>query len=125
MESFKLTDDAIFDIDAIWLYLLNKEGVETADRIVTALFKGFDKLAGIPTSGHRRADLTNRQVLFYKIFSYAKAEYFNPGGSVKDRPALNTILKGEQSGRLTPDKIIIRATSGNTGIAYAMIAAAM
>ena len=70
MESFKLTDDAIFDIDAIWLYLLNKEGVETADRIVTALFKGFDKLAGIPTSGHRRADLTNRQVLFYKIFSY-------------------------------------------------------
>ena len=56
---------------------------------------------------------------------YAKAEYFNPGGSVKDRPALNMILKGEQSGALTPDKIIIRATSGNTGIAYAMIAAAM
>ena len=70
MESFKLTDDAIFDIDAIWLYLLNKEGVETADRIVTELFKGFDKLAAIPNSGHRRADLTNRQVLFYKIFSY-------------------------------------------------------
>ena len=45
---------------------------------------------------------------------YAKAEYFNAGGSVKDRPALNMILKGEQSGRLTPEKIIIDATSGNT-----------
>ena len=62
MESFKLADDAIFDIDAIWLSLLNS--------IVTELFKGFDKLDGIPTSGHRRADLTNKQVLFYKIFSY-------------------------------------------------------
>src|SRR5688500_8136761 len=55
---------------------------------------------------------------------YGKAEYFNPGGSVKDRPALNMILDGERSGRLTPDKILIDATSGNTGIAYAMIAAA-
>ena len=55
---------------------------------------------------------------------YAKAEYFNPGGSVKDRPALNMINTGEQDGRLTPDKIILDATSGNTGIAYAMIAAA-
>ena len=55
---------------------------------------------------------------------YAKAEYFNPGGSVKDRPALNMILEGERAGFLTPDKVIIDATSGNTGIAYAMIAAA-
>jgi cysteine synthase B len=55
---------------------------------------------------------------------YAKAEWFNPGGSVKDRPALNMILDGERSGRLTPDKIILDATSGNTGIAYAMIGAA-
>ena len=52
---------------------------------------------------------------------YAKAEYFNPGGSVKDRPALNMILDGERSGALTPDKILIDSTSGNTGIAYAMI----
>ena len=55
---------------------------------------------------------------------YAKAEYFNPGGSVKDRPALNMIRDGEETGRLTPEKILVDATSGNTGIAYAMIGAA-
>lgn len=55
---------------------------------------------------------------------YAKAEWFNPGGSVKDRAALSMILDGERSGKLTKDKIILDATSGNTGIAYAMIAAA-
>ena len=55
---------------------------------------------------------------------YIKAEGFNPGGSVKDRPALNIILDGERSGRLTPDKTILDATSGNTGIAYAWIGAA-
>jgi cysteine synthase B len=55
---------------------------------------------------------------------YIKAEWFNPGGSVKDRPALNIILDAERSGRLTPDKIILDATSGNTGIAYGWIGAA-
>ena len=54
----------------------------------------------------------------------AKAEHLNPGGSVKDRPALSMILDGERSGALTPDKIILDATSGNTGIAYALIGAA-
>ena len=54
---------------------------------------------------------------------YAKAEYFNPGGSVKDRAALNMILDGERTGKLTHDRIILDSTSGNTGIAYAMIAA--
>jgi len=54
---------------------------------------------------------------------YAKAEYFNPGGSVKDRAALNMILDGERTGKLTQDRIILDSTSGNTGIAYAMIAA--
>src|ERR1700680_135710 len=54
---------------------------------------------------------------------YGKAEYANPGGSVKDRPALNMILDGERTGKLTPDRTILDATSGNTGIAYAMIAA--
>ena len=42
MDSFQLTEDAILDIDAIWLYLLEKEGVETADRIVTELFSLWD-----------------------------------------------------------------------------------
>jgi len=55
---------------------------------------------------------------------YAKAEFMNPGGSVKDRPALRMIEEGERSGRLTRDRIILDSTSGNTGIAYAMIAAA-
>lgn len=54
---------------------------------------------------------------------YAKAEYFNPGGSVKDRAALHMILDGERTGKLTNDRIILDSTSGNTGIAYAMIAA--
>ena len=54
---------------------------------------------------------------------YAKAEWYNPGGSVKDRAALSMILDGERRGLLTPKKTIIDATSGNTGIAYAMIAA--
>jgi cysteine synthase B len=61
---------------------------------------------------------------FPGIEVYAKAEYFNPGGSVKDRPALNIILEGERTGALTHGKTLIDATSGNTGIAYAMIAAA-
>jgi cysteine synthase B len=53
----------------------------------------------------------------------AKAEYFNPGGSVKDRAALNMILDGERSGKLNHRRVLLDATSGNTGIAYAMIAA--
>ena len=56
---------------------------------------------------------------------YAKAEWFNPGGSVKDRPALSMIQAGLASGALRPGKTIIDATSGNTGIAYATIAAAL
>ncbi len=56
---------------------------------------------------------------------YAKAEWKNPGGSVKDRPALRMIQEGIASGRLVPGKVILDATSGNTGIAYAMIGAAM
>jgi cysteine synthase B len=66
------------------------------------------RLAGVPASAE----------------IYAKAEYFNPGGSVKDRPALNMILDGERTGKLVPGKIILDSTSGNTGIAYAMVGAA-
>ena len=56
---------------------------------------------------------------------YAKAEHLNPGGSVKDRPALRMIEAGLDSGAFRPDQTLIDATSGNTGIAYAMIGAAM
>src|SRR5438270_11836370 len=55
---------------------------------------------------------------------YAKAEWQNPGGSVKDRAAARMILDGESAGHLRPGKTILDATSGNTGIAYAMVGAA-
>jgi cysteine synthase B len=55
---------------------------------------------------------------------YAKAEWFNPGGSVKDRPAKRMIEAAEASGELTKDRLILDSTSGNTGIGYALVAAA-
>jgi cysteine synthase B len=60
---------------------------------------------------------------FPGIEIFVKAEYFNPGGSVKDRAARNMVLDGERSGRLNHSRVILDATSGNTGIAYAMIGA--
>jgi cysteine synthase B len=62
---------------------------------------------------------------FPNVQFFAKAEWFNPGGSVKDRPALSMIQSGIASGKLAPGKTIVDATSGNTGIAYAMIGAAL
>lgn len=62
---------------------------------------------------------------FPSVEFYAKAEWFNPGGSVKDRAALSMIRDGERRGELRPGKIILDATSGNTGIAYAMIGAGL
>src|SRR3981081_102710 len=62
---------------------------------------------------------------FPNIQFSTKAEWFNPGGSVKDRPALAMIKAGLASGQLAPGKTIVDATSGNTGIAYAMIGAAL
>jgi cysteine synthase B len=56
---------------------------------------------------------------------YAKMESFNPGGSVKDRPAIRMIQEGIRTGKLTKDKAILDSTSGNTGIAYAMIGASL
>lgn len=70
-----------------------------------------------------RFDKISRQ--FPNIEFCAKAEWFNPGGSIKDRPALSMIQAGLASGALRPGKTIIDATSGNTGIAYAMIGAAL
>jgi cysteine synthase B len=56
---------------------------------------------------------------------FAKAEYFNPSGSVKDRAAKAMMQYGINSGQLTKDKILLDSTSGNTGIAYAMFGAAL
>lgn len=58
-----------------------------------------------------------------RIQIFAKLEWFNPGGSVKDRPAIRMIREAERSGLLKPGKVILDATSGNTGIAYAWIGA--
>jgi S-sulfo-L-cysteine synthase (O-acetyl-L-serine-dependent) len=58
-----------------------------------------------------------------RVVVFAKAEWYNPGGSIKDRPALSMILDGIRAGRLVRGKTLIDATSGNTGIAYAMIGA--
>lgn len=85
-------------------------------------------------SGHARSVLQligNTPLVSFKhvtqvaapVEIYAKAEWYNPGGSVKDRAALAMILDGERRGLLTHKKTIVDATSGNTGIAYAMIAA--
>jgi cysteine synthase B len=78
----------------------------------------IDLVGNTPLLGFKRitAALGDVRVL-------AKAEWYNPGGSVKDRAALGMILDGERRGLLTMDKILIDATSGNTGIAYAMIGA--
>jgi cysteine synthase B len=59
------------------------------------------------------------------VHLFGKAEFMNPGGSVKDRPALSMVLDGIMRGLLTPEKTLIDATSGNTGIAYAMICASL
>jgi cysteine synthase B len=78
----------------------------------------IDLIGNTPLLGFKRAtaDVAPVEV-------YAKAEWYNPGGSIKDRAALNMVLEGERSGQLTKDKILVDATSGNTGIAYAMIGA--
>lgn len=82
---------------------------------------------------HTLTDLVgNTPLLQLRLFAdsrprvevYAKAEWFNPGGSVKDRAALAMVEAGERSGALTREKIIIDSTSGNTGIAYALYGAA-
>jgi cysteine synthase B len=79
----------------------------------------LDKVGDTPLVRVRKlaADLPGVEI-------YGKAEYFNPGGSVKDRPALNMVLDGERTGKLTPERTLIDSTSGNTGIAYAMVCAA-
>ena len=77
----------------------------------------LDRIGNTPLLDIRLAAREGVQVL-------AKAEFFNPGGSIKDRPALNMIRRGEETGQLVPGKILLDSTSGNTGIAYAMICSA-
>ncbi|MGB8849490.1 MAG: cysteine synthase family protein [Candidatus Acidiferrales bacterium] len=79
----------------------------------------LDCIGNTPPLQLRRVGREFRGVEFH-----AKAEWFNPGGSVKDRAALRMILDGERRGALSAGKTILDSTSGNTGIAYAMIGAA-
>ena len=69
--------------------------------------------------------LKTPQYISDKVEIYAKLEYLNPGGSVKDRPILRMIKEAIKSGELTHDKAILDSTSGNAGIAYSMIGAAL
>jgi cysteine synthase B len=79
----------------------------------------FDAIGNTPLVELSKLDGLNPRV---KI--YGKLEGCNPGGSVKDRPAYYMIVKAEESGQLTKDKTIVEPTSGNTGIALAMIGCA-
>lgn len=76
----------------------------------------LDQIGGTPLVPVNRLN-ANRNVEIL-----AKLEFFNPGGSIKDRPALYMIEEAEKSGELTKDKIILEATSGNTGIGLALVA---
>ncbi|MFN2569619.1 MAG: PLP-dependent cysteine synthase family protein [Candidatus Dormibacteria bacterium] len=79
----------------------------------------LDRIGGTPLIRIRMFETEAPGVLVY-----GKAEFMNPGGSVKDRAALRMIEVAERSGELTGERIILDSTSGNTGIAYAMIGAA-
>jgi len=89
--------------------------------------------AAVPVGQHLLERIGNTPLIrlsrigaeFANVEISAKAEWFNPGGSVKDRAANSMIRDGERSGKLRPGKVILDATSGNTGIAYAMIGAAL
>ncbi len=80
----------------------------------------LDQIGGTPLLRLRRVTVDLRA----PVEVYLKAEWFNPGGSVKDRPVLRMIVDAERDGRLTPGRTILDSTSGNAGIAYAMIGAA-
>ena len=102
----------------------NKPSVAAHDPASAAKSK-IGEHSARPHRQHSAAAPRTHRAGFPNVEFYAKAEWFNPGGSVKDRAAYSMIREGERSGDLRPGKIILDATSGNTGIAYAMIGAAL
>src|SRR5215213_6576713 len=93
-------------------------GVQTTDRGQKRADTLLDLVGNTPLIRRRKFEAGLNGVELY-----GKAEWFNPGGSVKDRPAANMVREGLRSGALRPGKTLLDATSGNTGIAYAMIGA--
>ena len=93
-------------------------GLAVAERMIRPASTILEQIGNTPL-----LRLSKVEAEFDGIQIYAKAEFFNPGGSVKDRAASNMILDGERTGLLTQSKTLLDATSGNTGIAYAMIGA--
>src|SRR2546421_3945113 len=81
--------------------------------------RSLDRIGNTPLL---RLDRITRELPGIEILG--KAEWMNPGGSVKDRAAANIVAEARRAGKFTPDKILLDSTSGNTGIAYAMIGAA-
>jgi S-sulfo-L-cysteine synthase (O-acetyl-L-serine-dependent) len=100
-----------------------RAGMATSETRAASVATGQSVLERIGNTPLLRLQRIGRE--FPNVQFLAKAEWFNPGGSVKDRPALSMIQAGLASGALRPGKTIIDATSGNTGIAYAMVGAAM
>src|SRR5436309_5272628 len=96
--------------------MVSSPALNTADRIGSSV---LDLIGRTPLVRLSRIERETPGVELW-----AKAEWQNPGGSVKDRAAARMILDGEASGRLVAGKTILDATSGNTGIAYAMVGAA-
>jgi S-sulfo-L-cysteine synthase (O-acetyl-L-serine-dependent) len=92
--------------------------VQVTDRGLKRATSVFDLIGNTPLIRLRKFEAGLEGVELY-----GKAEWFNPGGSVKDRPASNMVKEGLKSGALRPGKTLLDATSGNTGIAYAMIGA--
>jgi cysteine synthase B len=97
-----------------------EQPVQTSTRLVSQSLEG--QIGNTPLLHLERTATKYNLPAGVKLF--AKAEWFNPGGSVKDRAALHIIRSAENSGQLRPGMTILDSTSGNTGIAYAMLGAA-
>ena len=107
------TEDGLMEVLQVRDVLQDRKDIRRADSNSLLAFIGNTPLIQI---SRLTKDLKGVQI-------FVKAEWLNPGGSVKDRAGLRIIEDGERSGELTRDKIILDSTSGNTGIAYAMIGA--
>jgi len=100
--------------------VINSKNIIKSQRLISKNQHITDYIGNTPL-----IELKNINSTITPVKIFAKAEWFNPGGSVKDRAALNMIRDGIQSGQLNPSKNILDASSGNTGIALAMIGSSL